>query len=226
MSTALLSTDDISILNQTRRSINSQDIDSVALEIETNHPNLPVHIKERLLTEFSVMLSDPGTYLIDESTGSVIFKISAEMLVQYPDLKREDGRLVSRDKTLHPKFTSALALSRHHQTKLDRVIRDQPFESVEHIVDPKSILREAKTLTKKTYANLPVDSETDLIEIGRENVNGIFQAFNPKFIRTNMYGAQLAKVLDQIEHPNYEFLGIKMRSNYKEMWYEVLVRIG
>lgn len=183
----------------------------------------------KICREILELRKDPGTYLVD-SKGQTLFKLTENMMYAPPPSIGEDGTIKEITKQLHPKITSALTLSFHESDKLKILEQKYPnSQAFSHLRDPWLIVEYAAKIieavnTSKVSVNADDSFDVELFEIGKENTNGIFQAPNPNFIRTEIFGKSLARKILSLNSSEYLVSKIERCTNSKFSWYEVEVK--
>lgn len=167
-----------------------------------------------------------GQYLVDASTGKVVAPLTQDLVYQQPDFINEAGQLVKGKKVVDPGFASAVGLAKQkeHRTKL-ALAKAGGSMALEHLRNPDSILDVARRLLSEAGFPEPEGSTSEaVLEIGREQVDGVLQSPSAGFHRHAAYGAVLAKKI-MGRYPACEIVDLSQKENSKERWYEVKVRV-
>jgi hypothetical protein len=164
-------------------------------------------------------------WIIDDHSGLAIAPINESSLFR-PIHINEDGSKSYGAPILHPGISSRIAIRRQELEQKNKILEKLKPSTVEHIVRPKSILEVAsEELSISGIECSVIDSNIEIMEIGRENFDGLFQAPNEAFHRFVLYGKLLARRILSRDATAFEFNKIEERSNSKSRWYDVHVRL-
>lgn len=183
---------------------------------------------DKISSEIIELRKNPGQYLID-TNGKPIIKLTDDMLYQPPPVAREDGSMAVLPPRLHPRISSGIALTIHEMSKISKL--EAKFPNSQALVclrDPWSIVEEAsKEILKRggpAICEYNDDSLNEIrLKIGVENVNGVFQSFNPQFIRHVVYGKNLANKILELNAKEYMVISCAKQSDSKLSWYDVII---
>ena len=170
--------------------------------------------------------SSPGTYLVS-SEGKALFKLTSDMLFTPPPMEMEDGSMRVFSPRLHPKISSGIVLALHETNKLAELEDKYPnSEALTHLRDPWIIVEKTSALIlgqngPEVGDNQWNDQKEITFEVGKENINGVFQAFNPEFIRVNMFAKSLARKIIALNCKKYLINECVRKTNSTSSWYEV-----
>lgn len=184
-------------------------------------------IISELSAEILKLRAEPGHYLVD-SEGKTLFKITEDMLYQPPPVVGEDGIERQPGLKLHPKISSGIALAYHETDKIRKLEKKYPnTKALDHIRKPDSIgMRTLEILEKDTHIKTSLTEEEfteHFIKIGRENIEGVFQSFNPDFYRVEVFANSLAKSILRLEPSRVQIISIERKNDTKYSWFEAHV---
>lgn len=180
----------------------------------------------RMAAEIIELRKDPGTYLVT-SEGTPLLKLTPEMFYTPPPSTGSDGSIRSPAPILHPRITSGITLAVHERGKLKTIEEKFPnSDALLHIKNPWTIIEKAFRVINEKYGPYVADNESYCDEIayfmiGKENINGVFQSFNPNFIRSNVYGTTLAMKILDLNAVRYLVTRCERVTNSKHAWYEI-----
>lgn len=189
------------------------------------------HVVERavdyLLDELEQMQKDGhGQYLIDTSTGKAVGPLTKEMVYQQPDFMNESGQLTKGKKVVNPSYASAIGLAKQKQERTRLALESSNGGlALEHVRNPDSILRVAREHLKAARLPEVEEGAEMVVEVGREQADGILQSPNAGFHRHELYGALLARKIISGGHKACSLISMEHKSNSKSQWYEVKVRV-
>lgn len=180
-----------------------------------------------LLDELEQMQKEGhGQYLVDSSTGKSVGPLTKEMIYQQPDFVNEDGQLVKGKKVVNPSFASAVGLAKQKQERTRLALEASNGSlALEHVRDPDSILRVAKEHLEAARIPETEAGPEIVVEVGREQADGVLQSPNVNFHRHELYGALLARKIISGGHRACSLVSMEHKSNSKAQWYEVKVRV-
>jgi hypothetical protein len=181
-------------------------------------------VAEEILT----LRKNPGTYLVS-TEGQALFKITPDMIFTPEPVPMEDGSMRAIAPRLHPKISSGIVLALHESNKLADLEAKYPnSEALQHLKDPWVIVEKAARIIIEQNGpsvsdNTWEDYREIVFEFGKENVNGVFQAFNPEFIRVNVFAKSLARKIVALNCTRYLIAECNRKSDSTYSWYEVIV---
>jgi len=183
-----------------------------------------------LLEELEQMqVAEHPQYLVDESTGKAVAPFTKEMVYQTPDFVNEAGQLIKGKKVVNPSFASAIGLARQEQSRTESALARSSGDIDPvylHLRDPDSIVRAAREhLEAAGVPEAEPGSVEEVLEVGREQSDGVLQSPNRGFHRHAVYGALVARKVVDAGHKACTVVGLEKKSNSKFRWYEVKVLV-
>ena len=178
----------------------------------------------------------PALYIVDRDTGDVVMPLPAGGVYQPPDYIGEDGKTHKARPVVHPGITSSLAVARAEEFRKGKALAGVKDDLVakkayEHLEDPRQIAAGAADRLRSMgveVSDLPAGGEPeDVVEFGREHVNGVFQSPNLSFHRSAMFADLLANKLMRLCGPGGGVLlgELSRRDNGKQCWYKIGVTV-
>jgi len=168
-------------------------------------------------------------YLVDESTGKAVAPVTKDTVYQTPDFVNEAGQLVKGKKVVNPSLASAIGLARQEKERTDSALAKSSGDLDPvylHLRDPDSIARVAREhLEAAGMPKAGPGSVEEVLEVGREQSDGVLQSPNRGFHRHAAYGALVARKVVDAGHKACTVVGLEKRSNSKFRWYEVKVLV-
>jgi len=188
---------------------------------------------EQILSELDQLRTKkPSLYLVNQATGELVMPINKDLIFTPPDYIGADGQLHKSNPIVHPGVTSSLALAIHKQAKTNKAIaKSKKNKATEqayaHISDPNKIieLTKEKLQTAGIEIDNDLDSDSQIIEFGREQSDGIFQSSNLHFHRIQVFSSTLAHKIVKLNPRKCAFGKLEMKHNSKQQWYTVEVRL-
>lgn len=189
---------------------------------------------EIILSELDDFREKPGSlYLVDSNTGMTVMPMSDELVYTPPDYVGEDGKLHKSKPMLHPGMAASLTLAVYGKAKIQRHLKKATDlvskQAYKHLSGPEQILEMAKE--RLNYLGVVVNDAPDkcdqIIEFGREQVEGVMQSPNTRFHRAHMFAAVLAHKMLKLggKTAEYSIGPIKNQENSKQRWYTVEVGV-
>jgi hypothetical protein len=166
-------------------------------------------------------------YIVDQSTGLAVLPLTDQSVFRPTDFIGEDGQIHKSQPILHPGISSALALLNQEKERTRiALIRGGP--AYEHIRDPSSIVTIATECLAAHGITVEPCSEgqTIAIEVGREQVDGVFQSPNLACHRHALFGALLARKIAAIGVHRCEIRTPKLCQDSKQRWYTIDVIVS
>jgi hypothetical protein len=163
--------------------------------------------------------------------------ITEKDLYQPPDYIGEDGKIHKAKLRLHPGLESSMAMelyeARLNDQKLQYIAKQIAANPVaqlayDHILNTSKILEAANRVLNKHNVKEGVinDPKEVIFEIGKEQLDGIFQSPNLGFHRANLFGIILAKkILNLGNITTFKFKSIQIRQTSKYRWFEVKIEL-
>jgi hypothetical protein len=190
--------------------------------------NLPPLIHE-ISAEIIRLRESPGEYLVN-SEGKTLFKITPDMLYTPPSSVSEDGRIINHGVRLHPKISSAIALAVHESEKIIKLEKKYPdSRALDHLRKPDYIGTRALEFISHENRSIRfgVDDTKEFTEefiiIGKENIEGVYQAFNPSFVRAEVFAKSLARAILGRQPGRVSILSVDRKTDSKSSWYSAHV---
>jgi hypothetical protein len=187
-----------------------------------------------VLNELDNFRDKPASlYLIDRNTGMPIMPMTDELIYTPPDYIGEDGKLHKSKPILHPGIAASLTLAVYGKNKLQRHLKKitGPLseQAYKHLSEPERIIEMVKE--RLNYIGVEISdnpNECDqVIEFGREQVEGIMQSPNIRFHRAHMFAAILAHKILKLggKAAKYTIGSIESKQNTKQKWYTVKIGV-
>lgn len=181
----------------------------------------------QVASEITKIKKDPGTYLVDDSSGKMLFKVSADMIYNPPNTIDESGMVRSQLPMVHPGITSGMAMVIQEKEQNELIKASVPqgmSESIAHIQDPWRIIEH--TTLELGKLNVTVCKSDDLkdeitFDVGLENSDGMGQSPNFHFHRSVLYGSSLARKIARTGAVRCAFKSIERKRTSKKTWFEV-----
>ncbi len=176
---------------------------------------------------------EPSKWIVSEATGKLVMPLVADAVFTPEDYEGEDGLMHRARPILHPKYSAPLTELAYNEGRKEIAIAKSPNPfAIEHLKNPDTIVNNAKVILDHHGVQIgPCEHGIDvLIEVGREQIDGIYQSPNYAFHRANAFGSHLAKkVLDllkkeKIVRGRADLSPIELKLGRKERWYEVKVQ--
>jgi len=182
---------------------------------------------EKISQEIIELRKNPGNYLIGKD-GKAILRITPDMLYHASPVTTEDGRIRPGPIQIHPKISSGITLAVHEKTKLANIEKSYPNSpALKHIKEPSSILDVAISFLLNQECEISEEEgDEKILEVGREAINGVFQSFNPSFIRSELFGRSLALKMIKDGVKKFRFTKCERKYNSRFSWYEVSVIVS
>ncbi len=192
-------------------------------------------ILHELLQELDGMnKAKPTAYLINRQDGKVLMPVSDKEIYTPSPYIGEDGVQRPAKPVLHPSISAQLTMYAYEKGRkneaIEKAVEAGASIAVEHLViGPEAILERARVLLRTQGVQVKTEiqgGKTEMIEVGREQVDEIHQSPNYSFHRSYMYGSILAKkVLDLLPKKKEESIVdlkfIELKKGSKEQWYNV-----
>lgn len=211
--------------------VNIQDLSEALLRrfsLEYEGFYLPPLIQE-ISAEIIRLRENPGEYLVN-SEGKTLFKITPDMLYTPPSTVSEDGRIISHSVRLHPKISSAIALAVQESEKILKLEKKYPdSRALDHLKKPDYIGTRALELIslENSFIRLGIDDTQEFSEefiiVGKENIEGVYQAFNPSFVRAEVFAMSLARAILMRRPGRISILSVDRKHDSKSSWYSAHV---
>ncbi len=206
--------------------LNSCEISKSFNENEVEYLNDSVRI---ILDELEIMRNGPKSlYLIDELSGKAIMALPDNSIYQPKDFIGIDGKLHKSSPVIHPGIASSIAIKLSEDWKKSTIIektKETSALALEHISNPNKMLRTIIQQLKKLRINSFLLNKTpeNIIEFGREHIDGVFQSINPDFHRLHLFVEIVVKKICKISGKDSSiFLGnIEDHNNGKFRWYSI-----
>lgn len=180
------------------------------------------------ITEHLLLINDPGIYLTNAS-GNSVMKISQDMIFRPPPTHREDGTIVQQAAMVHPGVTSGLALIAQEKAWIKAIEDKYGTSLTDHLKNPWKIVKMASAiLIENGMSASEVENkivENRVIEVGHENVSGIFQAANPSFRRIPIFATSVVSQIMALQAKNFYFVHVEQRRDSMERWYDVTFQV-
>ena len=182
-------------------------------------------IISEIAAEIIKLRADPGHYLVDND-GRTILKITNDMLYKSPPAMGEDGIEREGQLKLHPKISAGIAMAYHETSRLRTLEKQYPDHiALVHLKSPESIgVRALALIQERLLVEIGIDESAEfteeILKFGQENIDGVYQSFNPAFIRMEAFAMQLFKHIERKPIKKVQILSIDRKHNYKSSWYE------
>ena len=198
-----------------------------ALGIEAQAPEIWMHAVDVLLEEHDRLVAGPTKeYLVDQNTGLATIPLVEGSIFQPKDYVGEDGQLHKASPILDPGKSSALGLIMQDRARTQTALSTHSGLAYEHLRNSSSILEVAREhLEEAGVREGPCEGHVRVVEVGREQVDGVLQAPNPAFHRSALFGELLARKIAAFRVDRCELLDITLEQTGKQRWYAVAVRV-
>lgn len=175
----------------------------------------------------------PSLYLVDEHTGKLLIPINDDAVVQLPDYIGEDGITRQQKPILHPGISSSLAMVAHHREKQNKAIeKSKQNKATEnaytHLINPEKLIDLVKEKILPSIITCDFEDDggtTEVIEFGREQINGVFQSSNMYFHRVQMFASTLAHKIIANKPKQCAFGVLENKHDSKQQWYSITVKL-
>jgi hypothetical protein len=189
--------------------------------------------------EYKYQKENPGLYIIDTDTGRAIIKADESSFYRPQDWTDENGNIHHPGLIIHPGISSSLGLKKYEDEKrnnqkelaLDKISKNPALKSTfEHMLNPVSIIDYTKSVLLEMgvkIEKLTDNAIDDVIEVGKEHIDGEYQSMNMNFHRAHMYGALVAKklMLKYDDIISCDVIEVTENSNTKHKWFSVKVKV-
>ena len=196
--------------------------------LNSEYPDQDIEsVFDSVAAEIIRLRRNPGTYLLG-ADGKALIRVTPDMIVTPPPTTREDGSIVAPKPLLHPKITSGLALAAHELSKVLALSEKYPnSNALLHLKKPESIIEKTveiiQSLGGPKMEELDEEFKEETFIIGKENLNSVFQSFNPEFVRLNVFALALAKKIMDLNSRAYFIGSCDRKTNSLYSWYHVVV---
>jgi len=207
----------------------------LAFECKPDSEDLFEQAIDIILDELDNFREKPSSlYLVDGDTGMTVMPMTDELIYTPPDYIGEDGKLHKAKPILHPGMAASLTLAVYGQAKIQRHLKKaaDPIskQAYKHLSGAEQILEMAKD--RLGHIGVKISDNPDkcdqIVEFGREQVEGVMQSPNIRFHRAHMFAAVLAhKILELGGRSAEYFVGsIENKKNAKQSWYTVEIGVN
>jgi hypothetical protein len=182
---------------------------------------------DTLLEEHDRLALLPSSqYIVDNSTGLVVLPLNENSVFTPPDYVGEDGQVHKANPIVNPGVSSTLGLVLQEKERVRLVLAQHKGPAYEHLRNPNSIVRVATNKLHELGIEVgECEGTLELVEVGREQVDGIFQAPNPAFLRFVTFGELLARKIAAMKPSRCDIGCPELKQNAKHRWYQVPVKI-
>jgi hypothetical protein len=180
-----------------------------------------------LIEEHDRLIKSPNTkYIIDKTTGLAILPLNQNTIFIPSDYIGQDGKSHLSQPIINPGISSALGLAIQEKERIKSILAKHHGPAYEHLRNPNSIIRVATDRLREWNIKVDTcDGSIELVEIGREQVDGIFQSPNPSFHRFIVFGEILARKISAMKPTQCEFGQLELKQNAKQRWYQIFVKL-